>query len=140
MPPLGIATEEKDVEEEVKRLTDGKGARVVFDAVGGPSFAKLVSSASMDGLVLTYGVLSKQMNSFPAVQVFRRRLTIRGFAANTGLEDNARLDALKGYIFPGLASGAFKPWIAKTFPFERIVDAHRYLESNDQFGKVAVTV
>ena len=135
-----VATEEKDVEAEVKRLTDGKGARVVFDAVGGPSFAKLVSSTSMDGLVLTYGVLSKQMNSFPAVQVFRRRLTIRGFTANTGLDDNTRLDALKSYILPGLASGAFKPRIAKTFPFERIVDAHRYLESNEQFGKVVVTV
>jgi NADPH:quinone reductase-like Zn-dependent oxidoreductase len=62
------------------------------------------------------------------------------FAANTGLDDNARLDSLKSYILPGLASGAFKPWIAKTFPFERIVDAHRYLESNDQFGKIVVTV
>jgi NADPH:quinone reductase-like Zn-dependent oxidoreductase len=56
------------------------------------------------------------------------------------LDDNARLDALKSYILPGLASGAFKPPIAKTFPFERIVDAHRYLESNEQFGKVVVTV
>ena len=61
-----IAAEEKGVEEEIKRLTDGKGARVVFDAVRGPSFAKLVSSTSMDGLVLTYGVLSKEMNSFPS--------------------------------------------------------------------------
>src|SRR5260370_39842268 len=103
-----IATEEKDVEEEVKRLTDGKGARVVFDAVGGPSFAKLVSSTSMDGLVLTYGVLSKQMNSFPAVQDFRRRLTVRRFAANTGPDGNPRLDALKRYGLPDLAPGAFK--------------------------------
>ena len=135
-----IATEEKEVEEEVKRLTGAKGATVVFGAVGGPSFAKLVSSTSMDGLVLTYGVLSKQMNSFPAVQVFRRRLTIRGFTANTGLDDNARLDALKSCIVPELASGAFKPRIAKTFPFEHIVEAHRYLQSNEQFGKVVVTV
>jgi NADPH:quinone reductase-like Zn-dependent oxidoreductase len=67
-----VVTEEKDVEEEIKRLTDGKGARVVFDAAGGPSFAKLVSSASMDGLLLTYGVLSNEMNSFPAIQVLRR--------------------------------------------------------------------
>jgi Zinc-binding dehydrogenase/DinB family len=41
-----IATEEKSVEEEIKRLTEGKEARVVFDAVGGPSFAKLVSLTS----------------------------------------------------------------------------------------------
>ena len=50
-----IATEEKSVEEEIKRLTEGKEARVVFDAVGGPSFAKLVSLTATDGLVLTYG-------------------------------------------------------------------------------------
>jgi NADPH:quinone reductase-like Zn-dependent oxidoreductase len=59
--------EKRRYREEVKRLTDGRGARVIFDAVGGPSFAKQVSSTSMDGLVLTYGELSKEMNSFPAV-------------------------------------------------------------------------
>jgi hypothetical protein len=32
------------------------------------------------------------------------------------------------------------PIIAGTFPFDRIVDAHRFLESNEQFGKVVVTV
>jgi NADPH:quinone reductase len=135
-----IATEERDVEAEVNRLTGGKGARVVFDAVGGPLFAKLVSSTATDGLVLTYGVLSKEMNSFPAPQVFRRRLTIRGLAANSGLEDDARLEALKRYLLPGFASRALTPTIAKTFPFERIADAHRYIESNEQFGKVVVTV
>src|SRR5713226_5778610 len=94
-----IATEEKDVEEEIRRFTDGKGARVVFDAVGGPSFAKLVSSTSMDGLVLTYGVLSKEMNSFPAIQVLRRRLTIRGFAANSTLDDDAASTLSKATSF-----------------------------------------
>jgi NADPH:quinone reductase-like Zn-dependent oxidoreductase len=72
--------------------------------------------------------------------VLRRRLTIRGFAANSMLDDDARFGALKSYILPGLASRAFKPRIAKTLPFEGIVDAHRYLESNEQFGKVVVTV
>jgi hypothetical protein len=63
-----------------------------------------------------YGVLSKEMNSFSAIQVLRRRLTICGFAANSTLDDDVRLNALKSYILPGLASGAFKPKIAKTFP------------------------
>ncbi|TJW30923.1 MAG: hypothetical protein E5X59_37745, partial [Mesorhizobium sp.] len=30
--------------------------------------------------------------------------------------------------------------IAKTFPFEQIVEAHRFLDSNEQFGKIVVTV
>nr|WP_261398114.1 zinc-binding dehydrogenase [Pseudomonas sp. DR48] len=37
-------------------------------------------------------------------------------------------------------AGQLKPIIAKTFPFEQIVEAHRYVESNQQFGKIVVTV
>ena len=40
----------------------------------------------------------------------------------------------------GLADGTLKPIVAKTFPFEQIAEAHRYLESNQQIGKVVVTV
>ena len=40
----------------------------------------------------------------------------------------------------GLTDGSLKPIIAKTFPFDQIVEAHRYLESNQQIGKVVVTV
>ena len=40
----------------------------------------------------------------------------------------------------GLAQGHLEPVIARTFPFEEIVEAHRYLESNQQIGKIVVTV
>jgi NADPH:quinone reductase-like Zn-dependent oxidoreductase len=40
----------------------------------------------------------------------------------------------------GLADGSLKPIIAKTFPLAQIVQAHRFLESNQQFGKIVVTV
>ena len=39
-----------------------------------------------------------------------------------------------------LATGALEPVIAKTFGFDDIVAAHRFLESNEQFGKIVVTV
>ena len=38
------------------------------------------------------------------------------------------------------ASPAQRPIIARTFPFDEIVEAHRFLESNEQFGKIVVTV
>jgi len=43
-------------------------------------------------------------------------------------------------ILYGLQEGRLKPVIAKTFPLAQIADAHRYLESNRQFGKIIVTV
>ena len=44
------------------------------------------------------------------------------------------------FVNDGLADGSLKPLIAKTFPLDEIVEAHRYLESNQQIGKVVVTV
>jgi NADPH:quinone reductase-like Zn-dependent oxidoreductase len=46
----------------------------------------------------------------------------------------------KPYVFDNLAKGTFKPRISKTFPLSQIVDAHRYMESNAQVGKIVVTV
>ncbi|HKH20520.1 MAG TPA: zinc-binding dehydrogenase, partial [Gammaproteobacteria bacterium] len=43
-------------------------------------------------------------------------------------------------INEGLASGKLKPIIAKTFPLEQIVEAHRFMESNQQIGKIVVTI
>jgi NADPH:quinone reductase-like Zn-dependent oxidoreductase len=43
-------------------------------------------------------------------------------------------------VLDGLSAGALRPIIAKTFPIKRIADAHRYLESNEQFGKIVVSL
>jgi NADPH:quinone reductase-like Zn-dependent oxidoreductase len=51
-----------------------------------------------------------------------------------------RLERGKRFINEGLAEGSLKPIIAKVFPLEEIVEAHRYLESNQQLGKIVVTV
>ena len=47
---------------------------------------------------------------------------------------------MKSLILRGLAGGQLRPVVAKTFPLAQIVEAHRYLESNQQVGKVVVTV
>jgi NADPH:quinone reductase-like Zn-dependent oxidoreductase len=54
--------------------------------------------------------------------------------------DPGRFSRNRDLILRGLASGHLKPIIAKTFPFSQIIAAHRYLESNQQVGKVVVTV
>jgi NADPH:quinone reductase-like Zn-dependent oxidoreductase len=53
---------------------------------------------------------------------------------------SARFEAGKGYVLDGLSRGTLKPVIAKTFPLSQIVEAHRYLEGNQQVGKIVVTV
>jgi NADPH:quinone reductase-like Zn-dependent oxidoreductase len=135
-----IATEEQDVVTEVTRLTGGKGAEVVFDAVGGPTFEKLAEATAIGGLLITYGRLSPDATPLPLTQVLWKDLTVRGFGLPTTVARDDKLAALKQFIGEGLASGALRPIIARTFPFEEIVAAHRYLETGQQFGKVVVTV
>jgi NADPH:quinone reductase-like Zn-dependent oxidoreductase len=54
--------------------------------------------------------------------------------------DDAKLNALKTFVFRGLASGDFKPSITRVFRFDDIADAHRYLEAGKQIGEIVVTV
>jgi NADPH:quinone reductase-like Zn-dependent oxidoreductase len=51
-----------------------------------------------------------------------------------------RLAAAKKYVYDRLADGRFVPKIAKTFAYANTVEAYRYLESNQQVGKVVITV
>jgi NADPH:quinone reductase-like Zn-dependent oxidoreductase len=135
-----IATEEQDVVTEVARLTGGKGAEVVFDAVGGPTFGRLAEATATGGLLLTYGRFSPEITPLPLAQVLWKDLTIRGFVLPNAVVHDEKLAALKQFVGEGLESGTLRPIIARTFRFDEIVAAHRYLESGSQFGKVVVTV
>lgn len=76
----------------------------------------------------------------PPFDIFGRDLAVRGFALTASTRDDAKLTALKKFVSLDLADGAFHPTIARTFPFERIADAHRYMEAGEHVGKIVVTL
>ncbi|MBA8879691.1 zinc-dependent alcohol dehydrogenase family protein [Phyllobacterium myrsinacearum] len=131
---------EEDLEARLKDLTGPAGVRVVFDPIGGPIFGPLTAAMSRGGILIEYGGLSPEPTPFPLFAVLSKMLTLRGYLVHEIISDPVRLEAAKAFIINGLISGALKPEIAKTFPFDQIVEAHRYLESNEQFGKIVVTI
>ena len=135
-----IASDEQDLVKEVLRITDNKGAHMVFDPVGGPTVKKLVEATARLGIVFLYGALSTEPTPLPLFQVLAKWLTIRGYVMMEITSDPSRLEQAKKFINNGLADGAFKPLIAKTFRLDQIVEAHRFLESNQQIGKIVVTI
>jgi NADPH:quinone reductase-like Zn-dependent oxidoreductase len=135
-----IATDEQDLVDEVLRITSGRGARVVFDPVGGPTLAKLAKATARLGTLFLYGALSTEPTPLPLFDVLGKWLTVRGYVMMEITSDPKRLERAKQFINEGLAEGSLKPIVARTFPLEEIVEAHRYLESNQQIGKVVVTV
>jgi NADPH:quinone reductase-like Zn-dependent oxidoreductase len=135
-----IATETQDLVAEVQKLTGGKGARIVFDPVGGPTVAKLAAAMSPHGILFQYGALSTEPTPLPLWDLLSKTLTIRGYVLFEITSNPSRLESAKQWVIDQLAAGRLKPVIAKTFPFSEIVEAHRYLESNQQIGKIVVTV
>jgi NADPH:quinone reductase-like Zn-dependent oxidoreductase len=65
---------------------------------------------------------------------------VRGYTLFEVISDPQTFAKAKKYVFDHLAAGDFKPRIDKTFPLAQIVEAHRYMESNQQIGKIVVTV
>ena len=112
----------------------------MFDPVGGPTFAKLVQATAQLGILFLYGALSPEPTPLPLFDVLGKWTTIRGYVMMEITSDPQRLERAKKFVNDGLADGSFKPLIAKTFPLDKIVEAHRYLESNQQIGKIVVTV
>lgn len=135
-----IALAEDGLEARLKEIAGEDGVRVVFDAVGGPAFIPLTAAMARGGILFEYGGLSPQATPFPLFNVLSKSLTLRGYLVHEIAGDPARLAAAKAFILDGLNDGSLTPIIARTFPFKEIVEAHRYLESNEQFGKVVVTL
>jgi NADPH:quinone reductase-like Zn-dependent oxidoreductase len=135
-----IATEEVDLVKEVMRITEGKGARVAFDPVGGPTFAKLISALSFQGIVYIYGALSEGVTALPVLEMIGKMPTIKAHNIWLTSGDETRRKAAVEYVLKGIEAGALKPVIDRTFKFDDMVEVHKYLETNGQFGKIVVTV
>jgi NADPH:quinone reductase-like Zn-dependent oxidoreductase len=135
-----IATEEEDYVARIKEITGGKGVRLTFDPVAGPFVEKLAAAAAKGGIIFEYGALSGEPTPFPLFTALSKSLSIRGYTLLAITQDPELIEKAKKYVFDRLADGRFVPKIAKTFPFAQTIEAYRYLESNQQVGKVVITV
>jgi NADPH:quinone reductase-like Zn-dependent oxidoreductase len=135
-----IATQEQDMVAEVMRITNGNGARVAFDPVGGPDFPKLIAALTFQGIAYIYGALSEDDTPIPVLEMIPKMPTVKGYSVRLVMGDAERRKVAIGYVTKGLASGALKPIIDRTFKFDEMVEVHRYLENGGQFGKIVVTL
>jgi NADPH:quinone reductase-like Zn-dependent oxidoreductase len=138
--PHVIITQEQDMLVEVMRITDGNGARVVFDPVAGRDFPKLIAALTFQGIAYIYGALSEGDTPIPVLEMIRKMPTVKGYSIRLVTGDAERRKIAVEYVTKGLAGGALRPIIDRTFKFDDMVEVHRYLENSSQFGKIVVTV
>ncbi|WP_326835327.1 zinc-dependent alcohol dehydrogenase family protein [Amycolatopsis rhabdoformis] len=136
-----VATTEEDVVARILELTDGRGARVLFDPVGGAALAGLISAAATGAFLVVYGVLDFTPATVSVLDLLLKRLTIRGFGVmELALDDPGRLAAAVDHVRKGITDGDLVPVIDQVFPLADFAEAHRRLESNGQVGKIVVSL
>src|SRR5262245_18606347 len=126
-----VVTDEEDLVSRVKDITGGVGARIIFDPIGGPLLGQLAEAAALGAIIVEYGWLSVAETPFPLLPALQKALT---------MTDPERFARAKSYVYERINAGEFKPKVAKTFPFDAVVEAYRYMESNEQIGKIVLTV
>src|ERR1700676_3918939 len=99
-----VATREQDMVAEVMRITNGHGARVAFDPVGGRDFPRLISALANQGIVYIYGALSEGDTTIPVLEMIPKMPTIKGYNISLVTGDEARRKVAVEYIVKGLAS------------------------------------
>lgn len=125
----------------IKALTDGRGADVILDIVGGPYIEKNLASLAREGRLVMIGFMGGTAASFDARQIILKRLTITGstLRIRTVEEKGAIARQLEARVWPLLESGQVKPIVHATFPLDRAADAHRALDES-HVGKIVLTL
>jgi NADPH:quinone reductase len=126
--------------EKVREITSGKGVDLAFDPVAGPELEGVAKTIRSEGTIFVYGALSPEPTPFPLFVAIGNSLIVRGYTLFSIVLNPERFERSKRWVYDRLASGVLKPVVARTFTLDQIVDAHRYLESNEQVGKIVVTV
>ena len=126
--------------ERVKELTDGKGADVIFDPVGGTVFDESMRCINWNGRILTIGFTSGVWPQAPVNHILIKQISVIGVRAGEIGRRNPELGRqTREEIFKLLTTGAINPHVCATFPLEDSVDAMKMLEERQVVGKVVVT-
>ena len=135
-----IATEEEDLARRVKEITAGKGANLIFDPVAGKFLESLAAAAAKGAQIIEYGALAPEPTPYPLFAALSKGLVIRGYTLFEFATDPATRKVGEEYIFDQLQKRKLHPRVDKVFSLLQVVEAHRYMESNQQTGKIVVTV
>jgi NADPH:quinone reductase len=133
---------QRDFVEVTKEQTDGRGADVILDMVGGDYFARNYEVAAIDGRIVQIAFLRGPKAEVDFSRLMFKRLT------HTGSTLRARSVAFKAElagevernVWPLIADGSYRPVIDSTFPLERAAQAHERLEAGAHVGKIILEV
>ena len=130
------------VVESVMNSTNGHGADVILDLVGARYLEANLKSLAVKGRMMLVGTTSGNQATLDFSVMLSKRLTLRGtvLRARSSEEKAAATQAFTRDVVPLLADGKVKPVIDRIYHLSEVRDAHRRMESNENFGKIVLLI
>jgi NADPH2:quinone reductase len=127
--------------EKVKALTDGNGADVIYDPVGGSVFDESMRCINWNGRILTIGFTSGVWPRAAVNHILIKQISVIGVrAGEIGRRDPALGKRVRQELYHLLEEGKIDPYVCASFPLEDSVAAMKMLEERRVVGKVVVTM
>jgi synaptic vesicle membrane protein VAT-1 len=144
-----------DVAAEVKKITHGRGVDVILDPIGGRSFTTSYQMLAPLGRLVIFGLSAAAPGErrstwrafrawyatprFNPMSMINRNRGVFGLHIGHLWDERRQLAPLMEMLVSELHAGRLRPVVARTFPLERAADAHRFIQSRLNIGKVVLT-
>jgi NADPH:quinone reductase len=139
---LAVNYKTEDFVAATKASTDGKGADVVLDMVGGDYIERNYEAAAVEGRVVQIAFLRSPKATVDFLRIMLKRLTHTGstLRARSNPDKAAIARAVETNVLPLVAAGKVKPLIDSTFPLADAAAAHGRMEAGRHIGKIVLVV
>ncbi|CDH47787.1 NADPH:quinone oxidoreductase family protein [Candidatus Contendibacter odensensis] len=136
-----VDTRYEDVRARIKALTDGRGADVIYDPVGGDLFTASLRCVAFEGRILVIGFAGGTVPQIPANHLLVKNVDVIGLNWPAYAELNPRVMTESFQILlQWYVAGAIQPHISATYPLEQAVEALHQVVTRKSTGKVVITV
>ncbi|MBL8894061.1 MAG: NAD(P)H-quinone oxidoreductase [Rhizobiales bacterium] len=135
---IAIDYRKEDFVKAVKDGTEGKGADVILDMVGGDYIPRNLAAAAMHGRIVSIAFLKGSKAEVDFLPMMLKRLTLTGSTLRPrSVAEKAQIArALEAKVWPLISAGKIKPQIHKTFPLAEAAQAHALMETSAHVGKI----
>jgi NADPH2:quinone reductase len=136
----GINYASENFVDRTGELTDGRGADVVLDSVGGQNLVDSIAALAYRGTLVSVGMAGRAGSGVEARDLWAKNNALRGvFLGGALMTEYPRVHGMIADLFDRVASGGLRVEIDRTFPLAEAAAAHGYIESRQAFGRVVMT-
>jgi NADPH:quinone reductase-like Zn-dependent oxidoreductase len=138
---VGLNTRGPDFSEAVMKATDGHGADLALNNVGGTVFAECIKALAFEGRMATVGYVDNVLEAKIDIQALHmKRLQLFGVSNKLRTADQkaTSVTSFVADVLPALTDGRIRPFVDRIFEFGELAAAKTFMETNQHMGKIVL--